>query len=85
MEIVFQPKAYEDIKYWKSINNQTILDKISKLLASVKVNPYQGIGKPEPLKHKMTGMWSRRINEKHRLVYRLRNDVIMIYSLKDHY
>ena len=49
------------------------------------VSPYQGIGKPEPLKHELAGKWSRRIDRKNRFVYAVENDILYIYSLKDHY
>ena len=70
----------------KSIT-QFILKKIRQLLEIITETPYSGIGKPEPLKHHLAGLWSRRINQEHRLVYEVieTDNVILIHSLKGHY
>lgn len=70
MDIVFTPHAWEDFEYWLENNPETII-RIKELLKSIKQNPFQGIGKPEPLKHDLRGYWSRRITSEHRLVYRV--------------
>jgi len=85
MEIIYQPKALDDLKYWKKSGQKQIQEKITNLLHSIIETPFEGIGKPEPLKHEWSGMWSRRINNEHRLIYEIKNDEIHIYSLKDHY
>jgi toxin YoeB len=89
MEIIFSPRAVEDLKYWKKSGNKAIQKKIEKLLEAILQNPYEGIGKPEPLKHNLSGVWSRRITQEHRLVYEIneRNEIIIlnILSLKGHY
>jgi toxin YoeB len=85
MEIVYQPKALEDLKYWKKSGQKQIQARILVLLQSIQETPYQGIGKPEALKHNFSGMWSRRISYTHRLIYEIKNDEIHIHSLKDHY
>ncbi len=85
MEIVYQPKALEDLKFWKRSGNQPIQRKILTLLQSILETPFEGIGKPEPLKHNFSGMWSRRINHEHRLIYEIKNNEVHVYSLKDHY
>jgi len=85
MEIVLSPQALEHIEYWKKQNNTTVQERIKALKNSIIVSPYQGIGKPEPLKHELAGKWSRRINRKNRLIYAVENDTLYIYSLKDHY
>ena len=87
MEIKFSPKAQEDIEYWKKSGNQTVMNRITILLRDMSEHPYTGIGKPERLKYEFTGKWSRRINEKHRIVYIVReieND-IYILALRYHY
>ena len=56
-----------------------------QLLESIKINPYEGIGKPEALKHNWTGYWSRRINKEHRFIYKTENDRIIIAQLRGHY
>ncbi|MFB9845144.1 Txe/YoeB family addiction module toxin [Mucilaginibacter ginsenosidivorans] len=89
MEVIFSPKAIEDLKYWKRSGNKIIQKKITSLIKAIKENPYEGIGKPEPLKHNLSGAWSRRINHEHRLVYEIneRNEIVIldILSLKGHY
>jgi toxin YoeB len=89
MEIIYSPKAVEDLKYWKKSGNKAVQKKITDLIIAIQQNPYEGIGKPEPLKHNLSGAWSRRINREHRLVYEVneRNEIIIldILSLKGHY
>ncbi|WP_026903746.1 Txe/YoeB family addiction module toxin [Pedobacter glucosidilyticus] len=69
MEIIFSPRALEDLRYWKKSGHKSIQRKIQELLFAIQKNPFSGIGKPEPLKHQLSGAWSRRINKEHRLVY----------------
>lgn len=85
MEVDFLDKALEDIEFWKKSGNKRIQSKIAKLLESICLTPYSGIGKPEPLKHELSGYWSRRITDEHRLVYIIVNDRIKIISLRFHY
>ena len=85
MEINFTQKAEEDFRYWKKTNNVIILKKVRKLLESILESPYEGIGKPEALKHTLTGAWSRRIDKEHRLVYELIDDEIFVISIRGHY
>lgn len=68
MEIVFSPEALEDLQFWKQSGNITIQNRIKKLLESIQETPFEGIGKPEALKHNWSGYWSRRINKEHRLI-----------------
>ena len=70
MEILFTPRGWADYQHWLRHHPPT-LRKIHQLLESIRKDPYGGIGKPEPLKHRLQGMWSRRIDTEHRLVYRL--------------
>ena len=87
MEIIFLPKSKEHLDFFKKVNNPIILKKIRQLLKIIPETPYSGIGKPEPLKHHLSGLWSRRINQEHRLVYEVieTDNVILIHSLKGHY
>ena len=87
MEVIFLPKSKEHLDFFKKVNNPIILKKIRQLLESIQEAPYSGIGKPEPLKHDLTGLWSRRINQEHRLIYEVleTDSVILIHSLKGHY
>jgi len=66
MEIEFTLQAKDDLLHWKKINNILILKKIRQLLEVIQETPFEGIGKPEPLKHNLSGCWSRRINQEHR-------------------
>ena len=70
MEIIFSERAIQELEYWKKIGEITILKKIKQLLESIQITPFEGIGKPEALKHSLSGFWSRRITQQHRLVYR---------------
>ena len=87
MEIIFLPKSKEHLDFFKKVNNPIILKKIRQLIEIIPETPYSGIGKPEPLKHHLAGLWSRRINHEHRLVYEVieTDNVILIHSLKGHY
>jgi toxin YoeB len=84
MDITFSPEAQEDYEYWKN-NNPLIVNRIKYLLTDMSKHPYTGIGKPEKLKYGLTGKWSRRINEKHRIVYVVRENDIYILALRYHY
>lgn len=70
MELVFTDTALEDLKYWKKSGQKAIQNKITSLLKNILQTPYSGIGKSEPLKHNLSGYWSRRINQEHRIIYR---------------
>lgn len=89
MEIIFSNKAKKDLEFWSKSGNKTILKKISELIKAIRINPYEGIWKPEQLKHNLSGVWSRRINQEHRLVYEIVNEntieILNIISLKGHY
>lgn len=85
MEIIFLPKADEDLKFWIQSGNKLILKKIAQLTNSIIENPFEGIGKPEPLKYDLTGKWSRRISKEHRFVYSIVDNTLYVYSLKGHY
>ena len=85
MEVVYQPKALDDLKYWKKSGQKHLQIRILSLIQSIQATPFEGIGKPEPLKHNWSGMWSRRINNVHRIIYEIKENEIHIYSLKDHY
>lgn len=85
MEVVLLPEAEADLVYWSKTANQPILKKIAQPIRAVTETPFEGIGKPEPLKHQLTGCWSRRINKQHRLVYEVLEDKILIHSARGHY
>jgi len=84
MNILFTPQAFEDYKYWQTENRKT-LKKINTLLEDICRNGYQGIGKPEALKGVYSGFWSRRIDEKNRLVYKVGDGVTIVIACRTHY
>ena len=84
MKPVFSEKAWEDYLYWQSTDRKT-LRRINTLIKEVKRAPFEGIGKPEPLRHALAGYWSRRIDGEHRLVYKIDGDSMFIAQLRYHY
>ena len=85
MEVIFIGKSGEDLKEWQVAGNIAVLKRIRKLIEEIQKSPFEGIGKPEPLKFNLAGKWSRRITEKDRIVYEIYDDKIKVYSLKGHY
>jgi toxin YoeB len=85
MEIVYLPKADEDLEYWIETGNKAVLKKIAQLTEAILNNPYSGIGKPEALKYQLTGKWSRRITGEHRYIYQIDDNILKVYSLRGHY
>lgn len=85
MEIILSEQAQKHIDYWKQTKNIKIQNRIIELKNAIILNPYQGIGNPEPLKHKLSGKWSRKIDKVNRFVYNIKNNKLNIYSLKGHY
>ena len=83
-ELQFDNEAFDDFMDWL-IEDKNIYLKIIKLLKEVRRTPFEGDGKPEPLKHNLSGFWSRRITKEHRLVYEVTDEIIRIVSVKDHY
>ena len=84
MKILFAENAWEDYLYWQQTDKK-ILKRINLLIRDIKRQPFKGIGKPEPLKFNWSGYWSRRINEEHRLVYKIGNHTISIAQCRYHY
>jgi toxin YoeB len=84
MRITFSKNAWEDYMSWQP-EDKKILKKINDLIKDIQRTPNEGIGKPEPLKYDLTGLWSRRIDREHRLVYQANENEIVIYSCRYHY
>jgi toxin YoeB len=84
MKYTFVDESWEDYLYWQRTDKKMML-KINELLKDISRTPYSGPGKPEPLKYKYKGYWSRRINEEHRLIYRFSEDEILIAKCRFHY
>ena len=84
MKLIFAEQAWEDYLFWQRTDKK-ILKRINLLIKDVMREPFDGIGKPEALKHALSGYWSRRINDEHRLVYAVQNDSLLIAQLRYHY
>jgi toxin YoeB len=84
VKIVFAEKAWEDYLYWQKTDKKK-LRRINTLIKEVQRDPFEGIGKPEPLKHALAGYWSRRIDDANRMVYKISDGSILIAQLRYHY
>jgi toxin YoeB len=84
IRIVFSKNSWEDYKSWQS-EDRKMLRKINDLITDIQRSPYEGAGKPEPLKYDLAGFWSRRIDREHRLIYQVIGEGILIYSCRYHY
>ena len=84
MKYVFVDESWEDYQYWLNTDKK-ILKRIDDLIKDISRNPFAGIGKPEPLKHKYKGYWSRRITDEHCLIYQVKGDEILILKCRFHY
>ncbi|MDX9725691.1 MAG: Txe/YoeB family addiction module toxin [Bacteroidales bacterium] len=82
--ITFSKNAWEDYLFWQAEDRKN-LKKINTLIKDIHSTPYSGIGKPEPLKYDLAGLWSRRIDHEHRLVYQVIENELLIYSCRYHY
>jgi toxin YoeB len=83
-EAVFQPEFRQDLRWWVEANRGTAL-RVLLLVEAVLVDPFQGVGKPEPLKHQLAGAWSRRITQEHRLVYKVTGNRVDFLQARYHY
>ena len=84
MKIVFLDQAWEDYLYWQN-TDKVMVKKVNSLVKEIERIPFEGSGKPEPLKHNLAGWWSRRITLEHRLVYKVDEDSIVILQCRYHY
>ncbi len=84
MKLLFSENAWEEYLFWQKTDKKT-LKQINKLIKDIQRNKYEGLGKPEALKHNLSGFWSRRITNEHRIVYKIENDSILIAQLRYHY
>lgn len=84
MKIIFLDQGWEDYLYWQS-TDKSLLKKINALIKEIERTPFEGSGKPEPLRHNLADYWSRRINLEHRLVYKIDNDTVVIFQCRYHY
>ncbi len=84
MRLVFTPNGWEDYVFW-STTDRTALKRLNRLLDDVLRHPFEGIGKPEPIRHLLAGCWSRRIDQEHRLVYLVDEDEVVVLQARYHY
>ena len=84
MKLIFADEAWEDYLYWQKQDSKMV-ERINKLIREIQRNPFEGIGKPEPLKHALSGFWSRRITDEHRVVYTVEGNALWIAQLRFHY
>jgi len=81
---IWSDEAWNDYLYWQN-ENKNLLKRINLLVKDIERNPFKGLGKPEPLKNNLSGWWSRKIDDKHRLVYRIEKGNLEIAQCRDHY
>ena len=84
MRLVFSEHAWDDYLFWQKTDRKMVA-RINKLIREIERTPFEGTGKPEPLKHALSGYWSRRIDDEHRLVYKVEADSILIAQARFHY
>ena len=84
MKLIFSEQAWEDYLYWQRTDRK-VLEKVNTRIREIQREPFSGIGKPEPLKHAFAGYWSRRLSDEHRIIYRVRDDSLLIAQLRYHY
>ena len=84
MKLIFADNAWDDYVFWQK-QDKRMVERINKLIRETQREPFAGVGKPEPLKHALSGYWSRRINDEHRMVYRIEGDALMIAQLCFHH
>jgi len=84
MKLIFAEHAWQDYLYWQRTDKR-LLKRVNLLIQEIQREPFEGIGKPEPLKHGLSGYWSRRINDEHRLVYKVEGDALLIAQVRYHY
>ena len=84
MKLIFADEAWEDYLYWQK-QDRKMVERIKKLIREIQREPFEGIGQPEPLKHALSGFWSRRITDEHRVVYKVEGDALWIAQLRFHY
>ncbi|WP_158860412.1 Txe/YoeB family addiction module toxin [Lunatibacter salilacus] len=84
MVLTFTENAWDDYLYWQKVDKRMV-GKINELIKAIKRTPFEGIGKPEPLKYDLAGYWSRRIDQEHRLVYQIIEDELLVYACRYHY
>ena len=84
MKILFHEKAFDEYLYWQK-NDKKTLKRLNNIIKDISRNPYEGLGKPEPLRYALQGYWSRRITLEDRIIYKVENDSLIVISCAKHY
>lgn len=84
MNLLFTENAWEDYLFWQQTDKR-VVKRINELIKDIKRNPFEGIGKPEPLKYDLAGKWSRRVTDEHRLIYKIDGENVIMYAFRYHY
>jgi toxin YoeB len=84
VKLIFSEQSWEECLYWQATDRK-VLARINTLIRDIQREPFSGLGKPEPLKHGFAGYWSRRINDEHRIIYKVQGDSVLIAQLRYHY
>ncbi len=84
MNLIFADHAWDDYLYWQRTDKKMV-KRINSLIKDIQRSPFEGVGKPEPLKHALSGYWSRRINDEHRIIYKVNSESVLIAQLRYHY
>ncbi|ETW94250.1 MAG: toxin YoeB, partial [Candidatus Entotheonella factor] len=84
VRLIFSTRAWEDYLHWQQTDRK-MLRRINALIKEIQRTPFEGVGKPEPLKHGLSGYWSRRVNDEHRMIYKIEGQDVLIAQLRYHY
>ena len=84
MKLIFSEHAWEDYLFWQQ-TDKAMLKRVNRMIEETMRTPFEGIGKPEPLRHGFAGYWSRRISDEHRMIYKVEGDLLHIAQLRYHY
>ncbi len=84
MRLLWEDRAWDDYLYWQKQDKKT-LKRINSLIQDIKRSPFDGMGKPEPLKYNLSGLWSRRIDDTNRIVYYVEDGIVYVVACRDHY
>jgi toxin YoeB len=80
-KVIIRPQAEKDLARHKKSGDKAVLKKITAIIADLQNHPFTGVGQPEPLKHELNGLWSRRINQKHRLIYEVEDQIVTVFVI----
>jgi toxin YoeB len=84
VRLIFAEEAWEDYLFWQKTDPK-VVKRINAVIKDIRRSPFEGVGKPEPLKHGLSGYWSRRITDEHRLIYKVSSDSVLFAQMRYHY